>query len=166
MQMFGHHKQRFNQIWGKAVSERGFLGHSNSKGCSCNSGDPGLIPGSGRSFGERHGNPLQYSCLENSMNAVSGSRILLLAFLFFSSSSFFIFIYFFYLFKKIFFNQLEANYFTILQWFLSYFDMNQPWIYMYSPSRSPLSPPSPPDPSGSSQCTRPEHLSHASNLGW
>ena len=27
-------------------------------------------------------------------------------------------------------------------------------------------PPSPPHPSGSSQCTRPEHLSHASNLGW
>ena len=44
--------------------------------------------------------------------------------------------------------------------------MNQPWIYMYSPSRSPLPPPSPPDPSGSAQCTRPEHLSHASNLGW
>ena len=34
------------------------------------------------------------------------------------------------------------------------------------PSRSPLPPPSPPDSSGSSQCTRPEHLSHASNLGW
>ena len=44
--------------------------------------------------------------------------------------------------------------------------MNQPWIYMCSPSRSPLSPPSPPDPSGSSQCTRSEHLSYASNLGW
>ena len=37
--------------------------------------------------------------------------------------------------------------------------MNEPWIYMYSPSRSPLPPPSPPDPSGSSQCTRSEHLS-------
>ena len=44
--------------------------------------------------------------------------------------------------------------------------MNQPWIYMYSPSRFPLPPHSPPDPSGSSQCTRSEHLSHASNLGW
>ena len=44
--------------------------------------------------------------------------------------------------------------------------MNQPWIYMYSPSRSPLPPPSPPNPSGSSQCTRSEHLSHASNLCW
>ena len=30
----------------------------------------------------------------------------------------------------------------------------------------PLPPPSPPDPSGSSQCTRSKHLSHASNLGW
>ena len=29
-------------------------------------GDVGLIPGLGRSLGERHGNPLQYSCLENS----------------------------------------------------------------------------------------------------
>ena len=49
---------------------------------------------------------------------------------------------------------------------LPYIDMNQPWIYMYSPSQSPLPPPSPSDPSGSSQCTRYEHLSHASNLGW
>ena len=32
--------------------------------------------------------------------------------------------------------------------------------------KSPLSPPSPSHPSGSSQCTSPEHLSHASNLGW
>ena len=32
-----------------------------------------------------------------------------------------------------FFYQLEANYFTILQWFLSYIDKNQPWFYMYSP---------------------------------
>ena len=29
-------------------------------------GDTGLIPGLGRSPGEEHGNPLQYSCLENS----------------------------------------------------------------------------------------------------
>ena len=43
--------------------------------------------------------------------------------------------------------------------------MNQPWIYMCSPFRSPLLPPSPSQPSGSSQCTSPEHLSHASNLG-
>ena len=42
--------------------------------------------------------------------------------------------------------------------------MNQPWIYMYFPSQSPLPPPSPPDPSGSSQCTRSKHLSHASKF--
>ena len=44
--------------------------------------------------------------------------------------------------------------------------MNQPWIYMCSPSLSPLPPPCLSHPSGSSQCTIPEHLSHASNLGW
>ena len=38
------------------------------KNFTCNagaSGDVGLIPGSGRSLGGGHGNPLQYSCLEN-----------------------------------------------------------------------------------------------------
>ena len=35
---------------------------------ACNEGDPGLIPGLGRSPGEGNGNPLQYSCLENSMD--------------------------------------------------------------------------------------------------
>ena len=34
----------------------------------CNAGDLNLIPGSGRSPGEGHGYPLQYSCLENSMD--------------------------------------------------------------------------------------------------
>ena len=32
-----------------------------------NAGNPDLIPGLGRSSGEGNGNPLQYSCLENSM---------------------------------------------------------------------------------------------------
>ena len=36
------------------------------KASACNAGDPGLIPGWGRSSGEGNGNPLQYSCLENS----------------------------------------------------------------------------------------------------
>ena len=40
---------------------------SEVKVSACNAGDPGLIPGSGRSPGEGNGNPLQYSCLENSM---------------------------------------------------------------------------------------------------
>ena len=34
----------------------------------CSAGDLGSIPGSGRSPGEGNGNPLQYSCLENSMD--------------------------------------------------------------------------------------------------
>ena len=33
-----------------------------------NAGDPGSIPGSGRSPGEGNGNPLQYYCLENPMD--------------------------------------------------------------------------------------------------
>ena len=36
----------------------------------CNAGDPGLIPGLGRSAGEGLGYPLQYSGLENSMDCV------------------------------------------------------------------------------------------------
>ena len=45
--------------------KQGFSGGSDSKESSCNAGDPCSIPGSGRSSGEGHGNPLQYSCLEN-----------------------------------------------------------------------------------------------------
>ena len=44
-----------------------FPGGSDSKESPCNEGDPGSIPGSGRFPGEGNGNPLQYSCLENSM---------------------------------------------------------------------------------------------------
>ena len=43
----------------------GFPGGSDSKESACNVGDLGSIPGLGRSPGEVHGNPLQYSCLEN-----------------------------------------------------------------------------------------------------
>ena len=35
---------------------------------NCNAGDPGLIPGSGRSPGEGNDYPFQYSCLENFMD--------------------------------------------------------------------------------------------------
>ena len=42
-----------------------FPGGSDGKASACNAGDPGSIPGSGRSPGEGNGNPLQYSCLEN-----------------------------------------------------------------------------------------------------
>ena len=46
----------------------GFPGGSNGKKSACNVGDLGLIPRLGRSPGEENGNPLQYSCLENSMD--------------------------------------------------------------------------------------------------
>ena len=39
---------------------------SNGKGSACDAGDQGSIPGLGSSYGEGDGNPLQYSCLENS----------------------------------------------------------------------------------------------------
>ena len=42
-----------------------FPGGSDGKVSAYNVGDPGSIPGSGRSPGEGNGNPLQYSCLEN-----------------------------------------------------------------------------------------------------
>ena len=38
------------------------------KASACNAGDPGSIPGLGRSPGEGYGNPVQYSYLENSMD--------------------------------------------------------------------------------------------------
>ena len=38
------------------------------KALVCNAGDPGSIPWLGRSPGGGNGNPLQYSCLENSMD--------------------------------------------------------------------------------------------------
>ena len=46
----------------------GFPGGSHSKESAYNAGDLGLIPGLGRAAGGGHGNPLQYSCLENSMD--------------------------------------------------------------------------------------------------
>ena len=46
----------------------GFPGGSEGKVSACNVGDSGSIPGSGRSPAEENGNPLQYSCLENSMD--------------------------------------------------------------------------------------------------
>ena len=46
----------------------GFLYGSGSKESAYSVGDLGLIPGSGRSPGGGHGNPLQYSCLQNPMD--------------------------------------------------------------------------------------------------
>ena len=51
----------FKWLWG-------FPACLDGKESACNAEDPGLIPGSGRSPGEGNGDPLQYSCLENSMD--------------------------------------------------------------------------------------------------
>ena len=50
------------------ISNLGIPGGSDSKESACNAGDPGSIPGSGRSPGDGNGCPLQYSCLKNSMD--------------------------------------------------------------------------------------------------
>ena len=50
------------------VTNLGFFDGLNGKEFACNVGDPGSIPGSERSPGGGHGNPLQYSCLRNSMD--------------------------------------------------------------------------------------------------
>ena len=47
------------------LKDRDFPGGSDGKASAYNEGDPGSIPGLGRSPGEGNGNPLQYSCLEN-----------------------------------------------------------------------------------------------------
>ena len=46
----------------------GFPYSSVGKESTCDTGDPGSIPGSARSPGKGIGYPLQYSCLENSMD--------------------------------------------------------------------------------------------------
>jgi len=50
------------------IARLGFPGGSDGKVTACNARDLGSIPGSGKSPGEGNGNPLQYSCLDNSMD--------------------------------------------------------------------------------------------------
>ena len=54
--------ERFDAVVERA---KGFPGSSDGKESACNVGDLGSIPGLGRSPGGGHGNPLQYSYLEN-----------------------------------------------------------------------------------------------------
>ena len=54
--------------FGSALLTNGFPGGSVNKESACSEEDLGLIPGLRRSPGEGNGNPLQYSCLENSMD--------------------------------------------------------------------------------------------------
>ena len=52
-----------------------FPGGSDGKASVYNVGDPGSIPGLGRSLGEGNGNPLQDYCLENPMDRGAGSDV-------------------------------------------------------------------------------------------
>ena len=52
----------------RLITYLGFPGGSVGKESACSAGDPGFFSGSGRSLGEGNGYPLQYSCLENSMD--------------------------------------------------------------------------------------------------
>ena len=66
-------RQRANGLQGETLGldfiwSKDFSAGSDSKESACNIGDPGSIPGSGRSPGEGNGNSLQYSQLENSMD--------------------------------------------------------------------------------------------------
>ena len=59
-------KRRENSVFnGKYPHLLSFPGGSDGKESACNAGDLSSIPGLGRSPGGGHGNPLQYSCLEN-----------------------------------------------------------------------------------------------------
>ena len=58
----------FRLVFGTQEGFLGFPGGSDGKESTCNVEDLGLIPGLGRSPGGGHGNPLQYSCLENPMD--------------------------------------------------------------------------------------------------
>ena len=58
----------FSEKISTVQSKCGFPGGSVGKETACNAGDLGLIRGLGRSPGKGNGNPLQHSCLENSMD--------------------------------------------------------------------------------------------------
>ena len=58
----------FSELTDNLGKVKYFPGGSDSKASACYVGDPGSIAGWGRSHGEGNGNPLQYSCLENSMD--------------------------------------------------------------------------------------------------
>ena len=58
----------FKTDWGKEKILRSLPGGSADKESACNVGDPGLVPGLGRSTEKGTGNPLQYSWLENPMD--------------------------------------------------------------------------------------------------
>ena len=52
----------------KQITSKGFPGGSDGKASAYSAGNPGSIPGLGRSSGEGNGNPFQYPCVENAMD--------------------------------------------------------------------------------------------------
>ena len=60
--------QKYPNYLGENLGPWGFLGSSVVKNPRTNAGEVGLISGLGRSSREGNGNPLQYSCLGNSMD--------------------------------------------------------------------------------------------------
>ena len=80
--IFGDRIWRLLSLWNKMVNEYFYilvLHVTDLEKCSsvgkespCSAGDPGLIPGLGRSPGEGKGNPLQYPCLGNSWTEEPG----------------------------------------------------------------------------------------------
>ena len=61
-------KHSVYSVWYYPCSQLSFPGGSDSKETASNIGDLGSIPGLGKSPGEGNGYPLQYSCLENTMD--------------------------------------------------------------------------------------------------
>ena len=64
----GENIKQYRPLWKAVWQFLGFLGGSNGKESAFNTADLCLIPGLGRSPREGNGNPLQYPCLENSMD--------------------------------------------------------------------------------------------------
>ena len=64
-QYLAHERCSVNIGW---ILWTGFPDGSDGKESACNTGHPGSIPGLGRLPGEGNGYPLQYSCLENSID--------------------------------------------------------------------------------------------------
>ena len=61
-------ESQINSLETRIEKMQDFPGGSEGKASACNVGDPGSIPGSGRSPGEGKGNPPQYPFLENPMD--------------------------------------------------------------------------------------------------
>ena len=120
--------------------QKGCPGGSAGKESACKVGNQCWIPGLGKSLGEGNSYPLQCSGLQNSTACIVRGAVesettdclsLLRSFIKKSCYlQYILFTSFLCTFFFIYFYQLEANDFTILQWFLLYIDMNQPWIYI------------------------------------